>query len=973
MKRFFALVAIMLIVISASALAQTLTIKGCVVLSDDPLPAIGALVKLNPLDSAKVNLKGRTVASDVNGLFSLSSREKIGSVTISYMGYKDKIIPLSNGSKGIVNLGKITLDPTAEVIEKVVIAADASMAKIMGDTTQYNAAAFKTNPDATAEDLLKKMPGVTTDENGKIQSQGEQITKVLVNGKEFFENDPAAALKNLPVDAVESMQMYDSQSDAAKFSGFDDGERVRTVNIVTKAGVLNSIFGKAYVGGGMYAPAAQVQDRSMRYASGLGLNFWRGDHRLTVIAQANNVNNQGFSFNDIASAGGNARRGGRGRISSGGTDIGGFSTSTRGGIQTSQMVGLNYNGTFSEKFKMSASYFYMGVGADIWNARDQQFLNINRAYKDTTSSDATQNSHSLSIRTEWNPNENNRITFNPSFSYSNNFGNSSSHSLTSLDNRLSNEAQNTYGTNLERMNGSADLWWQHSFGKTGRTLSLGGVISGNKDIGSRTQLSQYSSLDLNNQAVLDSIRQIGSVLGDGYTLTGSATYTEPISPRSRLSLNYSTTYDRSLSDKKGWNWDKLQQDYSLIDTTSTNYFNRNYTTHLAGLGYNYVIGKTFNLGATVNYQLAKLSNDQRSPSNSRSSSNSYPFQAVLPSLRLSYTPLKGHNLNLDYNTSSIFPSVNQLQDVLNVDNPLQVSKGNANLRQSYSNTLSLRYSYANVEKNINFSLRAMGNLTDNYITTHRRFLTADTVINGTALVRGAQYSEPTNLNGYMNARVFANVGFGIKAIKSNLNFMVMYMYGRTPSKQDNIEYMSTSNRISAGVSLTSNISENVDFTLFYRPSLNLSQAGTGRFDRYFGHNVGANVNIIFLKYFFINADASWNNSYGTQESYYQNFALVNAAVGAKFLKNREAELRLSCYDLLNQNRSFYQSTTDTYIQTTTTNILRQYFMLSFTYKFDTRKNRSSTTPTETPRYNGNPTGRPPYGGGGGGPMGGGFH
>ncbi|MEG2728489.1 MAG: outer membrane beta-barrel protein [Mucinivorans sp.] len=950
MKKIIALFSLLLFLGASEALAQTtvasssVTIKGKVALADDPLPAIGALARLNLTDSSKVNERGRTASTDQNGAFSLflRSRAKTNTVTVSYMGYKSKTIAVADSNRKTVDLGVITLEPSSREIEKVTVVGASTMAKVIGDTTQYNAAAFKTNPDATAEDLLKKMPGITTDENGKVQSQGQEITKVTVNGKEFFADDPSAALKNLPVDAVESMQLYDSQSDDAKFSGFDDGERVRTLNIVTKKGVTNSVFGKVYAGGGFYSPAADVLKRSMRYAGGLGLNFWHGDHRLTLIAQANNVNNQGFTLSDVSS--GSSRRG-RGRMA-GGTDLTGFTTPTRGGIQQSYMAGLNYNGTFSEKFKMSAAYFYRGVSADIWNSRDQQYLTTPRHYQDTTSSLASQNTHSINIRSEWNPTPSNRITFNPSFSYSNNSGNRNATSNTFLDQMLSNRADNAYHTALERLNGSIDLWWQHSFGGSGRTLSVGGVYNVRHDDGMRTQLSKYSSLDMNNQMVYDTIRQIGSVLGNGNTVTGSITYTEPLSKRSRLSANYSVTYDRSISDKKGLNWDKLMQDYALTDTTTTNYLNRDYTTQLVGLGYNYVLGKKLTLVATVNYQNALLNNKQISPDVKRSSLNSYSFDAVLPSLRLSFTPNKGHNLNLDYNATSIFPSVNQLQDVLDVDNPLQVSRGNSALRQSYSNTLSLRYSYANMVKNINFSIMARGNVTSDYISTNRQFLTHDTVINGTTLVRGAQFSEPVNLDGYANVMAFANFGVGLKFMKSNLNIMARYSYTRSPSMQDNVLYLSQSNRIGAGVSLTSNISENVDFTLYYRPSLNLTRAGTGRFDRYYGHNMGGFVNIIFLKYFFINADASWNNSFGTQESYTQHFALLNAAIGAKFLKNRAVEVRLSGYDLLNQNRSMYSSTTDTYVQTSTMNILRQYFMLSFTYKFDTRKNPTATTTPE---------------------------
>ncbi|MEG1076308.1 MAG: outer membrane beta-barrel protein [Mucinivorans sp.] len=970
MKKLIAFGFLLMITFSMVSMAQSrsITIRGTVIAADDTLPIIGAMVRLNAADSAKIGLKGRTVLSDVNGKFTLASREKKNNVTISFIGYTTTTVPVpAPDSRGVVNLGRVVLPVAASIIEDVTVVGNAGMAKILGDTTQYNASSFKTNPDATAEDLLKKLPGVSTDENGNVQSQGEKIAKVMVNGKEFFENDPSAALKNLPVDAVESMQIYDSQSDDAKFSGFDDGERIKTINIVTKKGVMNSTFGKVYGGGGFFNPSTDVTDRSMRYAGGVGVNIWRGDHRFTIIAQANNVNNQGFTLNDIGS--GTSRRGGRGRMGGGGTDLNGFTTPARGGLQQTYMAGFNYNGTFSEKFKMSASYFFNSVTADVWNARDQQYLTIPRNYMDTTASNGSQNSHSLSIRTEWNPNLANRITFNPSFSFSNNSGDRTSSSLTYLDGKMSNAARSAYTTSLERLNGSADLWWQHSFGNSGRTLSVGGVFNVRHDDGHRTQMSNYTSLGLNNAMLYDTIRQMGRVIGDGYTITGSATYTEPISKRSRLTANYSITYDRSLSDKKGWNWDKLMQDYALVDTTTTNYLNRNYTTHMVGLGYNYVIAKQLTLVATVNYQNAMLNNSQISPRESLTSNSKYNFDAVLPSFRLSYTPNKGHNLNLDYNATSIFPSVSQLQDVLDVDNPLQVSRGNSSLRQSYSNAITLRYSYANLVKNINFSIMGRGNVTSDYIATHRRFMTQDTVVNGTTIVRGAQYSEPVNLDGYVSARVFANFGVGLKFMKSNLNLMAMYSYTRSPSMQDNKIYISNSNRIGGRLSLTSNISENVDFTLYYSPSLNLTRAGTGRFDRYYGHNLGGNINVIFLKYFFVNVDAYWNNSFGTQESYTQHFAMVNAAVGAKFLKNRAAEIRLSGYDLLNQNRSFYSSTTDTYIQNTTTNILRQYFMASFTYKFDTRKNRTATTTEDGYMQNRPPMGRPMGGGYGGG----GFH
>lgn len=927
MNRIFKLLllSITLITLTFSATAQRTTLKGKVRFSDDPGSAIGVVVKLNASDTTKLyNSRGRVVATDANGEFVITTTEKKIDLTFEYMGYETLQIGVPLTGESSIDLGFITIEPSSFRIEEVVVAGVAAMSTIIGDTIQHNAAAFKTNPDATAEDLLKKMPGVTTDDDGNVQSEGEAITKVYVNGKEYFQDDPMLALKSLPVDAVESVQLYDDQSDDAKFSGFDDGQRIRAVNIVTKAGVMNSTFGKVYGGYGL----------GDKYSGGIGLNSFTDKHSLVFTAQANNVNNQGFTLSDITQSSG---RRGRGQWSGGSNDLSGFTTPTRGGVRETYMVGANYNGEF-KNVELNAKYFYSGAKVDIQKLTEQNYLTAPRDYVSADSSLGFNNSHNFSTKLEWEPTEANRINFNTQLNYSNNFGNSGSLSETVLDNKLLNASNSHYNTHLDRLSGKVDLWWLHRFDKAGRTLSLGGVVNGRNDSGNRNQYSQYTSIDQLSNFIVDTINQLGAIISNGYTLTGSATYAEPISKRSRLMATYSVIYDNTVTDQTGLNWDQAVQAYALEDTSSTNYINRNYITNLAGIGYNYVFDKKLNLNVNVNYQHSTLNNKQITPLYDRVPLlNDYTFEAVLPSASLSYTPKKGQRIKFDYNANSILPSVTQLQSVLNTTNPLKISGGNPNLRQSYSHRASLRYSLADSKKNINFNIYGYGTLTSDYIATEHIFLKQDTVINGTAMVKGTQYSSPTNLQGYVNAGLFTNFGFGLKPIKSNLNFMLYYRYSRTPSKEDGIEYLSQGNRIGGSVSLTSNISESVDFTVAYRPMINLTQGGANTFDRYYSHNLTVYANFIFARSFFINADLSWRNSYGTQDTYSQHFAMLNAAIGYKFLKHRQAEIKLSVYDALSQNKSIWQSTADTYTQIVQSQVLSQYFMLSLTWKFDTRK------------------------------------
>lgn len=935
-----ALVLYILLCTTGLAAAQnTLTIRGHVVGVDNGETLIGASVTLNPKDSVS-SYRGRTAMVDANGNFKITtSATNIVELGVDYIGYSTLFKDIAKGSKGVLNLGNLELTPRSEVIEQIVIRGDAVMSQMKGDTVQFNAAAFMVNPDATSEDLLKKMPGVETDADGNIKSQGQAIAKVYVNGKEFFDDDPSLALKTLAADAVENIQMYDDMSEDAKFSGFDDGVRVRSINITTKKGVDYSTFGKAYAGYGTDG----------RYAAGLGLNVFNGKHRVTLIAGSDNVNSQGFTLMDMMSSSGGGRSSGggmgrRGSMGNLGADLSSFRTSTRGGVRATNMVGLNYNGEVSDKLKITASYFFNRRQANNWDITERQYQTMPRMTYDSSRVNGIDNSHNLRLKLEWTPSKNDIITFSPRVRYTTNRGNSLALNEVTLDQLLNNSLENSYSTNLSNLDARANLWWTRRLGKAGRTLSIGGVARGTRAVGDRYQLTG-NNLAQPQDTVLN---MIGSVTTSSMAFTGSATYTEPLSKSSRLSVNYMINYDRSFSDQQGLLWDKMVQDYALLDTATTNNLSRNYTTHTAGLAYNYVFGKKLTLTANLNYQLANLSQGQTIYKTGEPlpqyTTLSRPFNAILPGVNITYTPTRteklSQSLTLIYNTNPLFPSVTQLQDVLNVSNPLNVSKGNANLNQGFSQMLMLRYNIANVKNSSNFNIMVMGNATSNYIANHRRFFATDTIIDGTLLTSGTQYTTPENLNGYYNLMAYATYSFRIKPLRSNMTVSGNYQFVQTPSKENGIEYLSFSNAVGATVMLTSNISEKVDFTLAYRPSINYSRNSSGSFDRYQSHNASLGLNVFIVKGLYLNADGSWMNNFGTQASYSQHYALVNAAIGYKFLKHQQADIKLSVYDALGQNRSISQTMNDTYNQLQTTNILSRYFMLSFTYKFDTRKGRS---------------------------------
>lgn len=940
MKRVLGLLVVMMLCTSA-AMAQV-TLKGKVVGGDNGQPIVGAYIMIN---ASEPELARRTSLTDEKGEFSVISREKSTNITVKFIGYKDYYKVIEPTATGTVDLGTIRLAVDALVAEAVEVKALAPAAVLKGDTIQYNSAAFKANPDASSEDLLLKMPGVVTNDDGAVEVHGETVGKVYVDGKEFFADDPAVALKTLPADVVESMQIFDDQSDEAKFSGFDDGQRIKAINIVTKGGVATSTFGKAYAGYGSRGT----------YTAGVAANIFNVNQRWTILGSRNNINNQGFTLEDIASS----MSGGRGGMG-GGVDASQFTTSVRGGVRTSTMAGLNYNGEF-EKVKVGASYFFNNVNADQWRTVQQNYISAPRDYFDSTGSEGYNYQHRLNARIEWNPNETNRIFFSPSVSYSTNHGESWKNTWNYLNSDLESAAKNRYTTKLGTYSVNANLFWMHRFTKPGRTISLGGMIGGSNGWGRRTQLSEYVSKDEFDNWLNDVQDQFGSLGTPQFNIMGRVSYAEPLSKSSRLQLSYNLSYNKTDSRKLTYDYNDLTEIYDELDPATSNLFNRDQTRHRGSLSYNLVREKVV-LNASATYQHSTLNNDQTFP---RQLNRTYDFNGFVPNVRFEFRPSKTQTLMVNYDRSTSTPNVTQLQDVWDITNVLQPYIGNPDLKQSFNDRLSIRYNSVNPEKATFFQLRAGGGLTQDYIAYNRRFLDEATEIEGILIPSGARISTPVNLSGYVNANFSAMYSFPLRFISSKFTVGGNYWFSKTPSMENDLKYKSTNHRVFANLSLTSNISESVDFTIAYRPSLNLTQGSTGSFDRYIGSNVSGNLNIFLVGGLFINAKADWRNSFGTRDDYGQHYVLLDAGIGYKFLKFRQAEVRVTGYDLLNQNQAFWQESYDTYTQINTTSILKRYVMVSFTYKFDTRKGRNAENYGTEDRG-----GRQGFGGPGGRPSGG---
>jgi hypothetical protein len=900
----------------------------------DALPGATVAV-LNANDSSIVT--GTVTQAD--GAFKIEKlKPQLYLIKISYLGYTD------NFKKQFVNadlnLGNIALSDKAALLKNVEVVGEVLPAKLLGDTAQFNADAYKVNKDASAEDLVTKIPGVTI-EDGKVKTQGEDLKRVIVDGKPFFGDDPSAVLKNIPAEMIDKIQMFDQKSDQAQFTGFDDGNNTKTMNIVTKTQFRNGVFGRVYGGYGT----------DERYKSGVTLNFFKEKRRLTFLFSSNNINEQNFAPEDLAGVmgggGGGGRPGGGMRPTMGmggggrpmgtmGQDANTFFVDNKKGLTQTQAFGLNYSNTFG-KVEFAGSYFFNRTD-NITNSNTQRtyFTSENNPllYNEVNDKNAVNTNHRANFKIEYKIDSSNSITVQPRF----NFQINSQDALTLGNNKSGNitlsSTSNTSTAEVNASNISMPMLYKHAFNKKGRTISVNLTPGYNSnDVNSYLYSYNIYALDtLSN----DSLNQLTNSNALGKVFSGNATYTEPIGKKGQMLFTYNNNYNRNNSDKKTYNHEPTQNNYNDLDTALSNVFKNTYMANNAGISYMYTQIK-WNVTAGLSYQIATLKNEQTFP---LTTGLDKTFYSLLPNAQFQYKFSTSQNLRANYRSSNNAPSATQLQEVINNSNPLQLSSGNPNLSQDWQNNLNIRYSSINTLKSTN--LFAVLNLTktENYIANTTYFAMADTQIAGVNMPAGSQLTVPQNLSGYYNVRLFSNYGFPFKAIKSNLNINANATFNRTPGRINFVNNYAYTTGLGSGFSINSNISPKIDFSvggyIGYNNITNTQQSQAS--NEYINFNTRARMQFTIWKGLVFQTDLTNQHYAGLADNLNQDFLLWNAGLGYKFLKNDAAEIRLTVFDILNQNNSFNRNTTETYFEDVTTNVLTQYFMLNFTYNIKYFKN-----------------------------------
>lgn len=905
-------------------ISHSQTIKGKLVDLVDSRPLAGATLTLS---SAKDSLKTKFAVSDTAGIFRFDNLDfDTYYVQVAFIGYESyRQLASISDSIPSVDLGTIFVPKTSTTMTGITVTAKTPPAQQKGDTIQYNASQFKVNPDATVEDLVKKAPGITVDRDGTVTAQGEQVRKVTIDGRDFFGDDASAALRNLPAEIVDKIQVFDRLTDQAQFTGVDDGNAQKAINIVTKSGMQNGQFGRVYAGYGT----------DERYNAGGNMSFFKKDRRISIVGLTNNVNQQNFGSQDLlglTSSGG--RGGGRGGGGGGwGGGGGGFTIGQQSGISRTNALGINYSDRWGKKIQVSGSYFFNN--SNLTNDRLTNSQSLAKPdsilFSDENSVSRTNNyNHRVNFRMEYEIDSNNTIIVTPNISWQKNKArtNTSQTNYYNLATGQLSELLNSRNSMNEGVNFNNNFLYRHRFGKRGRTISFNLNTSFNNRDGDTFQESYATYFGSGGKN--DTLEQYTSNITQGRTISTNIVYTEPIGKKGSLQLNYNPSFTSNKADQETFRFDNVSDKYSIFDTTLSNVFDNTYNRQNAGITYR-IGDRDMNFSVGVNYQSSKLESEQIFPNRADINRG---FRNVLPSMFLRMKLSAKSNIRLFYRTSVDPPSVNQLQNVINITNPLRVSTGNAELDQEYTHRFGGRYTFTNTRLGQSFFANVFAQMTNDYVTNAIYTAFQDSVLApGIILYRGSQLTKPVNLDGFWSVRSFFTFGQPINAIKSNINVNAGLSYSTTPGLANGVKTKTEVYNYSLGAVIASNISEYVDFNISY--SANFNQARNEQQPQlnqdYVTQVAGVQFNLLSKSGWFLQNDLSNQTFTGLAEGYNPSFWLWNMAVGKKIFKNRRGELKASVFDLLKQNESVSRNVSGLEIVDERNTVLQQYFMLTFTY------------------------------------------
>ncbi len=868
---------------------------------------------MNQKDSTVISLSTNT-----DGLFSHKDLKK-GDYTIStaFIGFKSESKPISVEDKPIYLFFR--LEPAEVTIEEVEITASPAIV-LKGDTMEFDAKNFSTREYAEADELVAQIPGVMIDEEGNVEAHGEKVTRVIVDGKEFFSSDPRIALKNLPAEIIAKIQLIDEKSEQARFSGFDDGKRNKIINIVTKPDKRLGYFGKMNGGKGDHD----------KFGLNVSLNAFDGDKKYAINLMANNINETNFAEQGR----GGARRG---------------NNNTERGLSDTYAGALNFTNTyFNKKMEVSGDYNFRSLSTLTNTVSSIEYLSEKRANQfgeQKQLSDDLNKEHKFNGRVKWSLDSANRIDFAPNVRYTEVHKNNNSDNHTNRNHTDPvNRSIRSGDSDNKSFNIGGSLTYMHRFRKKGRSLSLN--ISGNKSNNDALGLtlattSYYNAAPPEGWGNTDpSIRRIdtnnnrSSTNGYGSGINSRLSYTEAISRYSRLQANYNFRNTSNYSNRETFEFLAETGQLGELKDRLSNEFRNDYNYHSAGLSYSYNRKDILRIQAGLNYQNGIRINNRTVPIDLRTTAD---FNSLLPEFTTVYKFSKDRNIEFNYNTQTNTPNINQLQDFVNNGNELRITNGNPNLDQEYAHTLRLQYKDVNKSSGRTLTTNVSFEYINNKITNAVLRTDKDTTLLfkdlEIRLGAGGQYTAPINVDGAYNFKFSNSYGLPIRPLKINVHTNTRLFFDNDIAEQNGLLVNSLSYGFGQNIGFNSNFSKQYILGLSYHINGRYTRNPLGTLPRYevFTHRINNNITVELFQKLVLSSQFMYLLNGGINGAAGIETSLWHASVGYKLFKRRNGELSLKGFDLLNNAQNVNRRVNVESISDVTSNTLNRYFLLSFTY------------------------------------------
>ena len=928
MKKLF--LGSLLLLLSLSMFAQH-SIQAMVFDAKNGLPLeLGAVRLLSAVDSSMV----QGAQTDQNGSFMLS-KVKPGKYTllVTMVGYKDYRQNITLDSKNLI-LKNIQLHEDAHLLGEVEVKGNAAQLVVKGDTTEYNATAFKTQQNAVVEDLLKKMPGVEVSSDGKITVNGQEIKKIRVDGKKFFDGDIEMATKNLPAEMIEKVQVYDNKSDMAKLTGFEDNDTERIINLTTKSNRKHGVFGTVTGGGGS---DLGNDDNKFRYDGNAFINIMDNNKQTAITGGGNNTNTS---------------RSGRGRAGMG---------NPSGGITETQNLGINNNTIVNPKLTIGGDAS-LNHSDNISNTQTEKTSFIkDTKYNNADSTYSKRENYSANMRleVEWKPDTLNTILIQPNISYNRSFNEGNSNYTFLTDSVLTSSGGSTNHGKSNSLSANINVIYNHKFtSKKGRNLTTNIQTGLSQSNGESWNISSKSSA-----GIPTNIDQYINSHNNSYNSSLRLSYVEPLwNVRNLLEASLSARTNNNESEKNQYNKDVLGT-YMVNDTaftkdnTYSNTFKTRFYSETAELNYRYV-AKEYNLmlGAKAEPSQTEYT---RHYANGLARDTTYGVFNVSPTGRFQYNFGKKKFARIDYRGQTNQPSIGQMQPVKNNSNLMNEVVGNPNLNPEFNHNLRLFYSAFNDSTFSSFNVMLNAQTTKDALVTN-------SIYDKT----GKQYSQTLNATDQPYS-VFMNIMFNTPLIQKRLHFNTstsLSLNRRIGYSKKGLDSVSVDNMALGDLSDTRQYSASEALSLTYTTDvLELGTRGSFRYSN--AYNTLSNliqqtydwtVSGNFVVHLPYSTNIASDINYSTMQGYAgfdKNQLIWNASIDKSFFNNKGV-LALKVFDILHQQLNVRQSIGDNYIQYTRFNTITSYFLLSFSYKInDFKGNRRPGNRSDFERFG------PPDGGG----------